>query len=404
MIAAVVPPNPPPTTATRSLLLAVTTSPHHPHFFRNDVAVLHDRHAVEEQRAVAQRDVEMAGRIVAAAELRVRAGREQHVAVERAAVLARRLRRERARPHEAPARIGVEAPADMRYGKCARIVEALHEVAHQGAVEAATLDVDDIAGLYPQRDRRGHVAHERQQDVAGIDDDRAVDAIVVGGGVEERARPGIPPPGPVGEAVLLRDVILAHAIGHVGPCRRGDAKRLGLGQHLGAGLDALPCVRTREHPLQHVERLDHQQHAGSGLGDLGLLRGPQQPHQVDDEIGTLEGFDRGGVAAQGIAGAERAAWPLLDVDVQPFGTELVGGREERFSVVEPDPILGQNADGLVRQDLAELELLLEQGNHIAIGSHDPPFLCPPRDPPFRCRPLPHANARSSCQFCAAASV
>ena len=109
----------------------------------DDVAVDDHRSVVQEQAAAAHRDIEVAVRVVGPAGLRVRAGREQHVAVERAGLhpVAAPIGRE-----GRPLRLLVHPPADVREAVGVGIVEVRHVLAHELGVEAA-LDLADPPGF-----------------------------------------------------------------------------------------------------------------------------------------------------------------------------------------------------------------------------------------------------------------
>jgi hypothetical protein len=124
-----------------------------------------------------------------------------------------------------------------------------------------------------------------------------------------------------------------------------------------------------KHPAQHLEGLRNEQHARARLCDLGLLLRPQQAHQVDDDARAFQSFDRGAMTAQRVTGTEEAPRALRHVNVHRIGTEFLGRSHEGLGIIEPDPVFGDDADGLARGHLAEFQLTLEQRYHLAICCH-----------------------------------
>ncbi len=203
----------------------------------------------------------------------------------------------------------------------------------------------------------------RDDDVAAVDDDLAVDAVIRTAREQEAGGPVIPAARDVGVAVLRHHRVGAELVGHVGAGGVREAERLGVTEQLLAGLDAAALVERREQPLEVVDRLDAQEHARAGLLDLDLLAGEQQEHEVDHEVGLLERVDRGPVARErrdadhpraGVAEQRRRS--LGQADVEGRGAEAQRGRHERIGVVLALVHLRQDGDRLSLAQPAELEL------------------------------------------------
>ena len=133
------------------------------HLWHGQLSVVDDKPIIQVEAVAPHRDVEVARRVIRAAELVVRADREHDVAVERPQL----------HPHPAtelrqpvPVRPLVKPPPDMRHPVPSGVAETLDVGRQQLGVESAP-DVADEALL----DRQGHrcldVGVERQQDIAG---------------------------------------------------------------------------------------------------------------------------------------------------------------------------------------------------------------------------------------------
>ncbi len=103
------------------------------------------------------------------------------------------------KPERRPVRALGQSPADMRHRIGVRVVEAVHVALEVLGLEA-TFDLADPAALDGQADRLAGVALERQQDVAGVDDDGALARALIRPGGDEAARPMVPAAGLVDEA------------------------------------------------------------------------------------------------------------------------------------------------------------------------------------------------------------
>ena len=182
--------------------------------------------------------------MVRAADEVVRPGREEHVAGERPQLhaVAAAVGRER-RPLGAL----VEAPADVREPVGVGVVEVGHVLADELGLVAVAADLGDPARLDRELDRLGHVLLERQQDVAAVDDDAAVDAVVLAAGQHHPARrPVVPLPGLVDVAVLRLDRV-ADPVGDVGAGAVREAQRARRRQRLDGRVGAALELVGREH-------------------------------------------------------------------------------------------------------------------------------------------------------------
>ena len=364
---------------TGHLASAPLTSGHdmsgHAHLRDDDVAIEHDRLAVKVEVRPAQRNVDVAGRVVAAAELGVGPEREQHIAVERQRVDADlRVARPRHGIVE-PCGVLAEPPADMRDGIGARIVEGAHVAGEQRGIRAVAFDRDDHAVADRQRHRPLDIAAEIGDEIARHHDEAAVDAAVIALAQHLPGREMIPAAGRVGVAVLRQ-----HGIGpHLEVERRagigGDAQMAGGGEQHCAMLDPSPEVAVGEHLAQDVERLAHHQHPRAGGGDLGLLGREEQAHEVDHDIGRLQRLDGRPVAGKRVAAGEVPALAERaprHVDLENARAEVARRQQERVGIVGAYVAFGQHDRGLADADPAELQRIAEQANHVELVVHSGP--------------------------------
>ena len=313
--------------------------------------------------AVAHRHVDVALRVVPAAELLIRPGREEHVPVEAPAV---HVQAAAVGGQVRPRRLLVQAPADVGDPVGLLVVERRHVVADDVGVELAA-DVDDAPLLDRELDRRAHVLLERVDDVARREHDLAVDSVVGAAGEEEPRRPVIPAARRVGEAVLGDHRIRPELVGHVGAECVREAKGLRLCQQLAAELDPLALIGRREELDEVLDRLHAEEDARPRVLDLELLLREQQEDGVDHEVGGLERLERRPVRRK----RRRPDRPLARVagkrgggvrhpDVERGRTEPARCGQEGIGVVELLAALRQDRDHLAFLDSAEPELLLAE--------------------------------------------
>ncbi|MCY1452511.1 hypothetical protein D9M71_694350 [compost metagenome] len=150
------------------------------------------------------------------------------------------------------------------------VVEVLHVVAQVLGLETA-VDAGDEALLDFQGDALAAVGLERQDDVAHVQHQRALGAVLVRPGEQKAAGPVVPAPRFVGIAVLSHGRVLAE---------RGVEVATGLGPHMQAARlfqqgfgSQHPAfvVFGRQHARQHLGWLHGQQDARAGLENLLLL-------------------------------------------------------------------------------------------------------------------------------------
>ena len=243
------------------------------------------------------------------------------------------------------------------------VVEVGDVVAQELGVEAAA-DVDDAALLDRDLDRVGDEPLERRDDdVAAVDDDLAVDAVVGAAGEEEARGPVIPAARRVGVAVLRHDGVVAELVGHIGAGGVREAERLGRGQELLAGLDAPALVEGREEAGEVVDRLDAEQHAGAGLLDLDLLRENSRNIRSITRSACLSASIAGRLSPSGVTPTVHAPASPMSVEEPRAGgrgtawRRAPGGRHEGVGVVLALVHLREDGDALALTQSAELELL-----------------------------------------------
>ena len=260
------------------------------------VALVDDEVAVERDRAVPHREVEVAAR--EAARVLVRPRREEEVAREHARLEAVRLvlvdHRQRV-----PARALVHAPADVADGVRLLLAEGGEVRAHQVGV---ALDRGDAVAGDLERDRALHVRLEGEVDVTGGQHDAAVDGARRGERDDEAARVVRERAGAARPAPRARRERAGEAHAQVGAVRRGDVHLLGRAQAREARLDARPQVGVDGKAVERLGVLvaDHQ-HAGADAEDRRELRRVDQPLDgaVDHEVRRGQRGDGGGLSREG---------------------------------------------------------------------------------------------------------
>ena len=296
-------------------------------------------------------------RVVWAAQLVVRAGREHDVAVEAARLHAHAALK--GAGHEVvPFRVRVHAPAHMAHAVAAPVVEAVHVGFDDLRLEPAT-NVGDPALLDGVGDRFAHHQVLGQQDVARRHDDGAVNAVIVPAREHEARRPVVPAAGCVGAGIFRHGRIGVQLVGHIRAVGRGDAHDLGLFQDAGRDLDLLAQLGIGQHPRQQFGRLDGGQDAGAGGLDGELLGAEQQEDAVDQHVALPQRLDRlghGGKAglAHGpaIGRQGRGQAHVIHLCAQP----LAGGHEG-VGIVQPLGALRQHDQAFAVAHARHLQLM-----------------------------------------------
>jgi len=187
----------------------------------------------------------------------------------------------------------------------------------------------------------------------------------------------IPPPGLVGDAVLVDVPELSELVGDVGPAVVGEAQPRRVLKPLARRDNPPADVGVGEQPAQRLGRLDAADDPRPCGPDGLLLVRPQQEHQVDHEIAAAEGLDqrRGEGLQAGLGGAHAQLAPVVggavggDVDVERFGTERPGGGLERLRVPGALHALRQHTNGRAAPDTAQGQLDLEHPGEGAARFH-----------------------------------
>jgi hypothetical protein len=256
----------------------------------------------------------------------------------------------------------IQAPADMRAGMSAGIVEALDIVTQQLRFHSLAFDADHSRLLDRQAYRLLHVAPEIIENIARHEDERSIHLAVVSLSEQKAGREMIPTARRIRESILRHDRILAEAIRQIRAMARRDSQLLRLPQQSLPELNAAPDVLSWEQGAQHVEGLVYKQHSRACSRDLVLLGGEQQSHQIDDEIGPLQRLDGDSIAGEGrAANLDQGAHtqPLREVDLQAMGAKRSGCDQKGMRIVGPYLAFRQHCNALAAFDLTELELLRE---------------------------------------------
>src|SRR5258706_749600 len=211
------------------------SSPARLHLGNDDLPAVDDLAVIQVQRVAVQRDVQVARRRVAAAQLLVRAGGEQDVAVERTPFLPNPPGVHR---QAGPPGLFVEPPADVRDGVPVWVVELIHVVVHEAGIEL-TGDVNDPASLDPEVDGGAGVGLERVDNRPGREGEGSVDAVLVGTGEQESGRPVVPPARLIGVAILRYGWVLAEPVSEVRPVLVLNAEALRCREELAGELHTL---------------------------------------------------------------------------------------------------------------------------------------------------------------------
>ena len=217
-------------------------------------------------------------------------------------------------------------------------------------------------------DRVDHVLLERQQDVAAVDDDAAVDPVVLAAGQHHAARrPVIPLTRAVDVAVLGFHGI-ADAVGHIGARAVREAQRARSAECLDGRVGAALQLLRREHAREQVDRLDAREDPRPRCLDLGELVGEEHEQRLDDHVHALENVDRRTVAGErrladrphaDLSPARRRR--VREPEVHRPRTETLRCGHERVDVLGALLALGEHDERLVLAELAEPEHRARRG-------------------------------------------